>query len=119
MINIVTQKYQEGRPKKRLRGRTQCNSLNRLAADHRDAFDQLVAISTWRAEQARATQDLRPINRETAEAGFETDPIKWKTNKIINLHWTRREAGLTHINITPMPFSAFCKEITEKYIDID
>ena len=113
MIDIVAQKYDEdARPRKRLRGRTQRNDLKKLATDSKDAFDQLVAISTWQAEHERAARSWRPMDTDIAEAGMERDPFQWGANKVINLLWTRRGDGdVIHANITPMNFNELCKEI--------
>ena len=109
IINIVAQKYEDGRPNKRLRGRKQCNDLKKVATDHKCAFDQMVAIGIWQAEHERAA--LRPIDIEIAESGLEKDPFKWGANKIINILWIRYDGDLKYANITPMFFHDLCKEL--------
>ena len=71
-------------PRKKARAHLHFGQLRDTALHWRAAWDQLVAVAAWRAEELRATNQHCPFDQAAASAGYEASPWKWAaTGKMI------------------------------------
>ena len=78
MAKDITAAHDEAAPRKRIRTHLRETELRKLAEDKPLKLDQLLAIAADKAEEIRAGAQVRPIDGDTALAGFEQSPFRWE-----------------------------------------
>jgi len=74
-----TQEAEGPPPRKKVRTHLHFGQLRAIALNWQAAWDQLMAVATWRAEELRATDQHRPFDQAAASTGYEASPWKWGT----------------------------------------
>ena len=64
-------------PRKKVRAHLHAGQLCAAVLKWPAAWDQLVAVAAWRAEELRAADQHRPFDQVAAFAGYEASPWKW------------------------------------------
>jgi hypothetical protein len=62
---------------KRIRAHLHAGQLRNAAHTRQAAWDRLVAVATFRAEEIRAADQHRPCNEDAASSGFEQNSWSW------------------------------------------
>ena len=78
VVKNITANAENGAPKKRIRAHLRESELRNIAASHPSKLHQLLAIAAYKAEEIRASTEQRPLDEETAFAGFELNPFRWE-----------------------------------------
>ena len=105
-----------------MRGRLQYFNLKEIAQANKSAFNQIVAVAKWYAENERSSLERRPLEVSVAEENFETNPLQWGANiKVVNILWTRTDGGgeKQRFNITPVSsLKALWREVQSRIVDL-
>lgn len=80
-IQHDAEEAEDPQPRKRVRVHLHVGQLRAAALKWPAAWDRLVAIACWRAEELRAADQHRPFDQVAAFAGYEGNPWKWCTEK--------------------------------------
>ena len=99
------------RPKKRLRGRVQYRELLSHAEKYFLDVDLICGLAIWLAEECRAVNDRRSVDRNVAESALEADPYNWHAVEKVLLIWSHGQGQRRVWRATPILLTELLKDV--------